>query len=124
MATSMHDIYDPPPAPRHVAPPPPEPIAWTAADLAALAILGLPVAGASAWAWAIEPTLGLWVTIAGVFVILESWFSALTFLHRHPDARTGRRWLIYLAALAPWALALGFAALLMRGLFYLSDWML
>lgn len=120
---TMHDIYDPPPAPRRIEPPP-EPIAWTGSDLIALALLGLPVAAASAWAWAIEPTLGFWTTVAGIFVILESWFSALTFLQRHPDARSGRRWLIYLAALMPWALALGFAATLMKGLFYVSDWVL
>ena len=118
-----HDIYDPPPAPRAFEPPPPEPIRWTAADLAALAVLGLPVAASAAWAWAIDGTLGLWVTIAGVFVILESWFSALTFLHRHPaEDRRGRRWLIFLAALFPWALSLGLGAALMIGLFRLSDW--
>ncbi len=120
----MHDIYDPPPAPRRIEPPPAEPIPWKTGDLAALALLCVPVVGVSAWAWAIEPTLGLWVTIAGIFVILESWFSALTFLHRHPDAGTSRRWVIFLAALAPWALALGFAATLMKGLFFVSDWVL
>lgn len=120
----MHDIYDPPPVPRRIEPSPPEPIAWTGGDLVALALLGVPVAAAAIWAWIVDPTLGLLATIAGIFVILESWFSALTFLHRHPDARAGRRWLIYLAALMPWALALGFATTLMKGLFFVSDWVL
>lgn len=119
----MHDIYNPPPAPRAMEPPKPEPLHLRSGDLAALGMLCLPVAVASAWAWAIEPTLGLWVTVAGVFVVLESWFSALTFLHRHPDdARRGRRWLIFLAALVPWLLSLGVGAALMIGLFRISDW--
>ncbi len=121
--TTPTDIYDPAPAPVHLPPPEPAPIHWTAGDLFALALLCLPVAAASGWAWTIEPTLGLWVTIAGVFVILESWFSALTFLHRHPDSdRRGRRWLIFLAALVPWAISLGLGVALMLGLFRLSDW--
>jgi hypothetical protein len=123
--TAHHDIYDPPPAPRPLEPPPPEPIRWGGGDLLALGLLCVPVIAASAWAWAIDSTLGWGVTIVGVFVILESWFSALTFLHRHPHSdRPGRRWLIYVAALVPWALALGVAGALMRGFFYVSDWML
>jgi len=121
--STTRDIYNPPPAPEKLGPPEPEPIRWTGPDLLALAVLCVPVAVCTAWTWAIDTTLGLWVTIAGVFVVLESWFSALTFLHRHPDDdRRGRRWLIFLAALFPWALSLGLGAALMLGLFRLSDW--
>lgn len=123
--SAIHDIYNPPPAPRPYEPPPPVPLRWTWGDVAALAFLAAPVALASVWAWTVEPTLGLWVSIAGAFVLLESWFSALTFLHRHPeDADSGlrRRWLIFAAALVPWLISLGFAAALMLGLFRLSDW--
>ena len=74
-----------------------------------------------AWAWRFEPVLGLWIIVGGVFVVLESWFSALTFLHRHPEEHPGRRWLIFLAALVPWLLGLGFATALMLGLFMISD---
>ncbi len=117
-----HDIYNPPPAPDPLEPPRAEPIQWSVSDLAALAALCAPVGAIAAWAWSVEPTLGLWVTIAGVFVILESWFSALTFLHRHPSERFVGRWLVFLAALMPWLLSLGFGAALMIGLFRLSDW--
>lgn len=88
----------------------------------ALIVLCAPVYLAAGWAWAIDNTLGWWVTIAGIFVTVESWFSALTFLQRHPAARRGERWLIFLAALMPWVLSLGSGAALMIGLFRLSDW--
>ena len=53
-------------------------------------------------------------------MIVESWFTALGFLHRRPT-EGGGRWKIFLAALLPWVLGLGLAAALMLGLFYLSD---
>src|SRR5689334_2119054 len=108
----MRDIYDPPPAPMTLEPanaPPP----WTRGALLWLAgLAGLALAGA-AWAYLLEPMLGTTVLVGGLFVALESWFSALTFFHRHPDAREGRRWRIFLAAVTPWALGLGLAAGLM-----------
>src|SRR3954453_24084826 len=115
--SSFHDIYDPPPAPVAFAPPRPEPLTWTVGDLACLVAMVALLCAASAWAWSFEPTLGPWVTLGGAFVILESWFSAGTFLHRHPAERPGGRWVIFLAALVPWLLGLGFAAALMMGLF-------
>ncbi|MBX6312143.1 MAG: hypothetical protein IRY99_04375 [Isosphaeraceae bacterium] len=120
--STAHDIYNPPPAPIPWTPPPAEPLRWTAGDLTCLAALVLALAAASAWAWSFEPTLGASVTLGGLFVVLESWFSALTFLQRHPDARSGRFWLIYAAALVPWGLALGGATALMLALFAASDW--
>lgn len=122
--SSQHDIYNPPPAPIAFYPPVSEPIHWTLADLGALILLAFPVYLAALWAWSIEPTLGLWVTAAGLFMILESWLSAVTFLHRHPDTQQlapRRRWLVFLVAMLPWLLCLLFGTLLMIGLFWVSD---
>ncbi len=119
-----HDIYDPPPAPIPYTPPAAPPIVWSRGDLLALGLLAFPVYLAAVWAWAIDPTLGVWVTAAGLFMILETWLSAVTFLHRHPHARTlapRSRWLIFLVALLPWLLCLVFGVALMLGLFALSD---
>ena len=119
---TMHDIYNPPPAPVAWTPPPAEPLRWSRGDLSCLAALCLPLALAISLSWSYDPTLGLCVTIGGAFVVLESWFSGLTFLHRHPDARPLGRWVIFLAALLPWLVGLGLAGLLMLGLFTASDW--
>src|SRR5689334_6167934 len=118
--STLPDIYDPPPAPVAWSPPEVEPIRWTSGDLACLAALIAPLLAAAAWTWSYEPTVSLWLAVGGTFVILESWFSALTFLHRHPSARPGGRWIIFLAALVPWLLGLGFATLLILGLFLAS----
>lgn len=117
----MRDIYNPPPAPVPWEEPKAEPLAITTADL--LWLIGLlavmfTVAGG---AWAISPVLGIGAIIGGTFVTLESWFSGLTFLRRHPSARPAGRGLIFLAALVPWLLGLVFTAALMWGLFLLSD---
>ena len=56
-------------------------------------------------------------------MILESWFTALGFLHRRRPLGLGGRWTIFLAALVPWLVGLGLAAALMLGLFWLSDWL-
>jgi hypothetical protein len=117
----MHDIYDPPPAPIAWSPPKTEPLAVARGDLAYLAGFGFTVGLLAAWAWTMDPTLGLWATIGGGFVVLESWFSAVTFLQRHHDQPVAARWMVYLAALSPWLLGLSFATALMMGLFYLSD---
>lgn len=117
----MHDIYDPPPA-RMTLETQSAPLPWTARDLVWLGgLIGLALLG-SAWAWTIEPMLWPAVLLGGLFVALESWFSALTFIQRHPASRAGR-WRIFVAAVAPWALGLGLAAGLLMGLFALTDWL-
>ncbi len=45
--------------------------------------------------------LALATAAAGSLVILESWFTALGFLHRCPPLRLKARWMIFLAALVP-----------------------
>lgn len=117
---TTHDIYDPPPAPIPWAPPKAEPLHWTAGDLAVLASFSVLIVTASGLAWTIEPTMALLIFLGGTLVIVESWFTALGFLHRRP-IDLGGRWKIFLAALIPWVLGLGLAAALMLGLFYLSD---
>ncbi len=54
-------------------------------------------------------------------MILESWFTALGFLHRCPPVSLKLRWTISLAALIPWLVGLGFAVCLMLCLFWISD---
>jgi hypothetical protein len=117
----MRDIYNPPPAPVPLEPAAPEPLAVTRGDLAwLLAMLVLLGMGVGA-AWAVDDSLGVGVLVGGLFVILESWFSGLTFLRRHDAARTLSRWLVFGAALMPWLVGLGFAAALLMVLFSLSD---
>lgn len=117
----MHDLYDPPPAPVSWGPPPSEPLPWTAGDLIRLGVLAIPLLSGSLWAWSVEPALGVGVTVGGAFVILESWFSALTYLHRHPATTSVGRTMVFVAALVPWVFGLGIAAALMIGLFQASD---
>jgi hypothetical protein len=119
--TTLHDIYDPPPAPIPWEPPKAEPLHWTAGDLTVLAIFSALIVGASVLAWQVEPTMAFLILLGGTLVIVESWFTALGFLHRRPLTSLGERWKIFLAALVPWILGLGLAAALMLGLFYLSD---
>src|SRR5258708_13915613 len=82
--TTMHDIYDPPPAPIPWAPPEPEPLNWTAGDLTVLASFSVLVVAASALAWQIDSTMAFLILLGGALVIVESWFTALGFLHRRP----------------------------------------
>jgi hypothetical protein len=119
--TMSHDVYDPPPPPVQWETPAPEPIPWTRADILWLVLLCVILLIGAAWAWAIEPALGIGITIAGLFVILESWFSALTFLHRHPHNRPLGRGVIFLVALLPWVIGIGAAAALLLALFWYSD---
>lgn len=119
--TTMHDIYDPPPAPIPWAPPEPEPLHWTVGDLTILASFSVLVLAASVFAWRIEPTMSFLILLGGALVIVESWFTALGFLHRRPTTGLGERWKIFIGALVPWVFGLGLAAALMLGLFYLSD---
>lgn len=119
----MRDIYDPPPAPITLEPLS-TPLSWNSRDLFWLALMVSLAFAAAGWAWSVEPVLWPAVLVGGLFVALESWFSALTFFHRHPDAaREGRRWRIFLAAVAPWAMGLGLSAGLLVGLFALTDWL-
>jgi hypothetical protein len=118
----MRDIYDPPPAPVSVGPPKPEPVQVRPWDVFYLLIALVPLSLIVTWAWSVDMVLGIGVTISGLFVILESWFSALTFLHRHHDDPERSRWMIFLAALAPWAFGIGATAALLMSLFWLSDW--
>ena len=72
-------------------------------------------------AWHDEPILALVTAAAGALVILESWFTALGFLHRCPPLRLKARWTIFLAALVPWLVGLGVAVSVMLSLFWVSD---
>jgi hypothetical protein len=123
MIGTAHDIYNPPPAPEPLAPPAPEPLRWARGDLGVLAGLVAAVVSLSLWAWTIEPMLGALALIGGAVVIVESWSTALSFLHRRPWEGVKGRWKIFLAALVPWLLVLSLAAGLMIGLFRLADWL-
>ena len=117
----MHDIYDPPPAPIPMAPPLPDPMIWSSRDLMMLVALASIVVAVSAWAWTIEPAMAGLTMVGGAIVIVESWFTALGFLHRRPWMGLNGRWKIFIAALLPWIIGLGMAAGLMMSLFYLAD---
>jgi hypothetical protein len=60
--------------------------------------------------------------VGGFLVILESWFTALGFLHFRRTVSLKARWTIFLAALLPWLAGLAIAASLMLGMFLVSDW--
>lgn len=119
--TTLHDIYDPPPAPLAIAAPEPEPIRWTRIDLVNLGVCCLLLTTIALVAWRAEPFLGVVTAISGMLVVVESWFASLSFLHRHPVASPIQRTQIFLASLLPWAFGLGIAIALMAGLFALSD---
>lgn len=120
----MHDIYNPPPAPISLEVTTSEPLIVSNSDVAWLLVLCSLLVPASAWAWSVDITLGLGVTIGGLFMILETWFSGLTFLRRHPSARPVARGLIFLTALVPWLIGISFVASLMLGLFWITDHLL
>ena len=118
----MHDIYDPPPAPEQDwTPPKPEPLIFTTGDLLCLVGLCALLFVASVTAWRAEPTLALATAAAGTLVILESWLTALGYLHRCSPLRLKARWMIFLAALVPWLFGLGVAVMFMLSLFWISD---
>jgi hypothetical protein len=117
----MHDIYDPPPAPVAWNPPPSEPLRLTRGDVVCLAAFVMLLVFTASVASAIEPALAVLIALGGSLVILESWYTALGFLHRRPSVSLTGRWMIFLAALVPWLIGLGIAATLMMGLFLISD---
>jgi hypothetical protein len=116
----MHDIYDPPPAPVPYNPKT-EPLVFTWGDLVCLLLLFSTLCVTAGVAWSSEPTLAVLTAIGGSLVILESWFTALGFLHRFKPLGLRARWTIFLAALVPWLIGLGVAATLMMSLFWFSD---
>jgi hypothetical protein len=120
--STMHDIYDPPPAPVPLAPPLPERVNYRPSDLVILGLLVIGVVGLAAWAYAFEPAIAYLTLVGGAIVIVESWSTALGFLHKRPWMGLNGRWKIFVAALIPWLLGLGLAAALMISLFLLSDW--
>jgi hypothetical protein len=118
----MRDIYDPPPAPaQDWVPPRPERLIFTTGDLLCLVGLCALLFAGSTLAWRTEPELALATAVAGSLVILESWFTALGFLHRCRPLRLKARWLIFLAALVPWLVGLGVAVTMMLSLFWVFD---
>lgn len=117
----MHDIYDPRPAPVPHAPPKPEPLVFTRGDLVCLVTLCSTLGLVAAVAWWSEPTVALLTALGGALVVLESWFTALGFLHRFKPLGLRARWTIFIAALVPWLIGLGIAATLMLSLFWVSD---
>jgi hypothetical protein len=117
----MHDIYDPPPAPLPWNPPKAEPLVFTAGDLVCLIGLCALLFVGSVLAWQSEPMMAVLTAVGGSLVILESWFTALGFLHRFKPLGLRARWTIFLAALVPWLVGLGIAATLLLTLFWFSD---
>ncbi len=120
--STMHDIYDPPPAPVPLVPPAPEPVIYRPGDLVILAALVLGVAGLAFSTYFYDPSIAYLTLVGGGIVIIESWSTALGFLQKRPWMGVAGRWRIFAAALLPWLLGLGLAAALMISLFVLSDW--
>ncbi len=118
----MHDIYNPPPAPVPWNPKP-EPLVFTAGDLVCLATLCSVLGVAALWLWPTEPMMAVPLAAGGSLVILESWFTALGFLHRRKRLGLRARWTVFLAAMIPWVVELGGAAALMYGIFRMFDWL-
>ena len=118
---SLHDIYDPPPAPVPWDPPQAERLDFTASDVVCLVLLCVVLFVASVLVWRGEPMVALITALGGTLVILESWFTALGFLHRFKPLGVRARWTIFIAALVPWLIGLGIAATLILSLFWLSD---
>jgi hypothetical protein len=102
-------------------PPKAERLAFRPGDVACLVALFVVLGVGSLVAWPTEPTVALMTALGGSLVILESWFTALGFLHRFKPLGTRARWTIFLAALIPWLIGLGIAAALMLSLFWVSD---
>jgi len=118
----MHDIYDPPPVPQvDWAPAKAEPLSFTRGDLFCLIALCSGLFLIALIAWSNEPILALISAGAGALVILESWLTALGFLHRCPPVSLKLRWTIFLAAIVPWLVGLSIAVGLILCLYWISD---
>ncbi|APW63305.1 hypothetical protein [Paludisphaera borealis] len=118
----MHDIYDPPPVPEiDWKRPRPEPLIFSKNDVICLVSLCGLLLAVSVFAWRSEPLLALVAAGAGALVVLESWFTALAYLHRCPPLGLKARWTIFLAALVPWILGVSAAVAFIYGLFWVSD---
>lgn len=118
----MRDIYDPPPAPEHdLATPTAEPLKFTSSDLVCLVALCAVLFIVSAAGWRDEPALALATAAAGTLIIVESWLTALAFLHRSPPLGLKARLLIFVEALVPWCLGLATAVAVIMGLFWIVD---
>ena len=120
--STLHDIYDPPPAPMPLVPPAPERVSYRPGDLVILGALVVMVLIVALAAYFYEPVIAYLTLVGGGIVIVESWSTAIGFLNKRPWMGSGGRWKIFLAALMPWLLGLGLAAALMMSLFWLSDW--
>ncbi len=120
----MKDIYDPPPVPEQelVAPLRPDTVELTRGDRLAVVVLALLPFAASLLAWHSEPELAIATGFAGSLVILESWFTAMNYMHRHSRLVGLRaRWTLFLAALLPWLVGVGVTIGSILGLFWVSD---
>jgi hypothetical protein len=73
--------------------------------------------------WQSEPELAIATAAAGALVILESWSTALGYMHRCRPLGLRARWTIFLAALVPWLAGLGVTVTVMLSLFWVSDLM-
>ena len=119
--SAFHDIYDPPPAPVALAPRRDEPLSFTRGDLACLLTLCTLLCVAAGLAWPGEPGMAVVSALGGSLVVLESWFTALGLLHKAGALGLRARWSVFLAALLPWIFGLGMAAMLILGLFWITD---
>lgn len=119
----MRDIYDAKPVPVSVNLPEKQPLHLTWSDKLFLAISLSVVLLLSTAAWFLDGTVSFFVALGGGLVVLESWHTSLMFLQRHEYEDHQTRHFIHLAALIPWLLVLGSAALAMLGLFWLSDYL-
>jgi hypothetical protein len=117
----MRDIYDSSPAPVSVNLPASEPLHLTGIDFAFLAVSSLTVLVLSLGGWLLDGTVSLFIALGGSLVVFESWHTALMFLQRHQQEDRQSRIFIHMAALIPWVVVLGSAALAMMGLFWISD---
>lgn len=117
----MRDIYDAKPAPVSTNLPESEPLHLTGADITFLTFSCFVVLALSLAAWTLDGTVSLFVAVGGGLVVFESWHTALLFLQRHEQTDRRARVAIHLAALLPWLVILGSAALAMLGLFWISD---
>jgi hypothetical protein len=123
MSSLMRDIYDPPPVPEQELPPTrPDGFVLTRGDLVVVTVLCVLPFAASLLAWYTEPELAIATGTAGALVILESWFTAMTYMHRRSRLVGLKvRWTIFLAALLPWVIGVGVTIASILGLFWVAD---